>query len=170
MLPVALAVSLSLGASTGDYNAVRQHGNNAGLSVLGAWGLSSAIAGAVGLAVADGPERKGMHAANLAWGVVNVGFAVVGLFLGSRPGATRPDRAGALADGVSTQELYAVNAAFDVGYLALAALSWLHFEDGRLKGFAKGSMLQALALFAFDATMGLFHQLNNERVRQSERP
>lgn len=163
---LALALAASLGAtSVEDYNAVRQNGNNAALGVLGAWGLASAVTGAVGWATVTDQEWQGVHLANLAWGLGNLAFAVAGLYLGLRPGATRTERADALADGVSTQNVYAINVAFEVGYLAIAALVVMHFKNARVVGFAKGSLVQGLALLAFDAALALFHQINNERIR-----
>jgi hypothetical protein len=164
MLALVLAVSLSA-VPVEDYNAVRQNGNNTGLAVLGVWAVASTLTGAIGLATTSDPTWQGRHIANVAWGVVNIGFAVVGLVLGSRPGATRTEPSEALADGKSTQFTYAWNAALDVGYMTVAALMLLNFKDERVLGFAQGSMVQAMWLFAFDAAMALFHQLNNERMR-----
>ena len=162
---LALALSLTLAASTEDYNAVRQNGNNAGLGVLGAWAVASTVTGIVGLASTNDPRWQGVHIANVSWGVVNLGFAVVGLYLGLRPGATRTDRAQALADGRSTHNVYAWNAALDVGYMALSALLWKGFDDARIQGFGQASLVQALFLLVFDSGMALFHLFNNERVR-----
>ncbi|MBL8951045.1 MAG: hypothetical protein JNK82_09730 [Myxococcaceae bacterium] len=161
---LALVLSLSLATSVEDYNRVRQDGNNVGLGVLGAWAVASTVTGIVGLAVVKDPRWQGVHIANVAWGVVNIGFAVVGLVLGLQPNATRTDRAGALADGQSTQFTYAWNTALDVGYLAAAALMLMHIENPRARGFAEGSLIQAGWLLFFDGGMALFHQLNNERV------
>ena len=162
---LALALTLSLAASTEDYNAVRQNGNNAGLGVLGAWAAASTVTGIVGLATTTDPLWQGVHLANIAWGVVNLGFSVVGLYFGLRAGATREGRADALTDGRSTQHLYSINTAFDVGYMALAALLLNGSSDARWKGFAKASLVQGLFLVLFDGAMAMFHLLNNERLR-----
>ncbi len=162
---LALVLAASLATSTEDYNATRQTGNNIGLGVLGAWALASTVTGSIGLATTNDPTWQGAHIANIAWGVINIGFAVVGLYLGLRPGATREDRAGALADGQNTQFTYSWNAALDVGYIAASALAFTGFKDSRIHGFAAGSMVQALWLLAFDSVMALFHMINNERLR-----
>jgi hypothetical protein len=112
-------------------------------------------------------QWKGAHAANLVWGLINLGFSVIPLVLAFMPGATRTDRADAIADGRSTQFLYAWNTALDVGYLAAAALGLERFSDVRVKGFMKASLVQALFLFVFDGTMAMFHALNNERLSLS---
>jgi len=161
---LALVLSLSLATSVEDYNSTRQTGNNIGLGVLGVWAVASTVTGVVGLATSKDPAWQGAHIANVAWGVVNIGFAVVGLFLGLKPGATRTGRADALADGQSTQFTYAWNAALDVGYMTAAALMLLNFKDERVLGFAYGSMVQAGWLLVFDSVMALFHQINNERL------
>ena len=162
---LALVLSFSLAASVEDYNAVRQNGNNAGLGVLGAWGLASALTGAVGLATTKDPAWQGAHLANLLWGLGNLGFAVAGLYLGLKPGATRTDPAEALADGRSTQYVYTINVAFEVGYLAAAVLLLKNFSSERVQGFAKASLVQGLCLLLFDATMAAFHAVNNDRFR-----
>ncbi len=158
-------LTLSLATSVDDYNWTRQTGNNVGLGVLGAWAVASTVTGVVGLATSKDPQWQGAHIANVAWGVVNIGFAVVGLILGLKPGATRPTRDEALADGQSTQFTYTWNAALDVGYMTVAALMLLNFKDQRVLGFAAGSMVQAGWLLCFDSLMALFHQINNERIR-----
>ena len=162
---LALVLWVSLATSVEDYNHTRQDGNNVGLGVLGAWALASTVTGVIGLASTSDPRWQGAHLANLAWGAVNIGFAVVGLYFGLRPGATREGREEALADGRSTQFTYSWNAALDVGYLTAAALMWKGFEDVRLQGFAQASLVQAFWLLVFDSTMALFHLLNNERLR-----
>lgn len=162
---LALALCFSLATTTEDYNAVRQNGNNAGLFVLGAWALASTATGVTGLLLADDPPWKGAHLGNLVWGLINLGFSVIPLVLAFMPGATRTSREDALADGRSTQFVYAWNAGLDVGYLAASALGLREFSDARVKGFMKASLVQALFLLVFDGTMAMFHALNNDRIR-----
>ena len=163
---LALALTVALHAATfEDYDSVRTDGNTAGLSALGIWGVSSTITGIVGLATTSDPRWKGVHVASLVWGVINIGFAVFGLYSGLTPSARRDNLADAYGDGRGMHTLYAINAAFDVGYLAAAALLLTHSSGDRVQGFAQGSLIQALWLFGFDGSMALFHQINNARAQ-----
>src|SRR5689334_10645848 len=125
MLAVALALCLHSGFLDDSRNA-----NNTGLGVLGAWSAASIVVGAAGWLIADDPVWVGAHQANLVWGVVNAAFAVFGLYMGLRPDAANAT----IADARNTQFVYAINTAFDLGYVALAAIFYKLVDSPRWKG------------------------------------
>lgn len=163
MLAFALSLSLLAAPTARDYDSARVNGNNAGLMVLGAESLISITAGAIGWARSDSDFGSGFWSGTFIWGLINAGFAVFGLYQGFQDAAVADPLEPALKNGRDTEFIYAINASFDVTYLAGAALLGTLDAD-RAKGFAKASLLQALFLCVFDSVMFAFHRVNNERA------
>ena len=60
---------------------------------------------------------------------------------------------------------YTINALFDVATTVASVVMLKELNDARWQGFAASSLVQSLFLLAYDATMAVYHGLNNDRVR-----
>lgn len=89
------------------------------------WGVISVAAGAVVAVVTRDPGRRSFGLQTAGWGAVDLGIAVVGLRLQQRRMRALPDAYAAAAleaERVKLRRILLVNAAADVGYLALGAV------------------------------------------------
>lgn len=162
MLALALVLTLEAAELPADYAPVRDQGNKASLLVYSAWSVVTLGTGIVGLAAPHDYAWQGAHIAHLVWGGVNTVIAAISLAVAftGKPGDDP------LQEGRNAQLSYAINAVFDVVSTAVSAALWLGpgRTDVRWQGVAAASLVQSAFLLAYDVTMSLYHQLNNDRV------
>lgn len=130
-----------------------------GMMVLGGWGAANTIAGAIGLATADG-ETKYFHQMNLIWGVANFAIAGAGYF-GARKRNTNLSVSQSVKQQSGIEKTFLINGGLDLVYIT-AGLYCL--EKGntasnrdRYKGYGKSLLLQGGGLLLFDAVMYFTH-------------
>jgi hypothetical protein len=107
------------------------------VQVLGGWAAASVI---VGAALAASPRTRGFGRQTLAWGAVDGAIAYVGA---RRRAANGP------ADRARLRRVLLVNAALDVGYVAVGAEL---VRRGRWPGDGRAVVVQGLFLLGLDGT------------------
>jgi hypothetical protein len=164
----ALLLALTLHASTpilaDDYVPVRDQGNKASLLVYTVFSVATLATGLGGIFTTKDPAWQGAHIAHLVWGSTNTVIAAICL-VNAFKGDAKTDPESVFQDGKNAQLAYAINAIFDVATTVASVVILKESHDARWEGFAVASLVQSLFLLAYDATMSLYHQLNNERVR-----
>ena len=142
-----------------SFNEERTRITRNGMIVLGVWGAANTVAGAVGLATADG-EAKYFHQMNLIWGVTNFAIAASG-FIGSRRRATDLSTSQTVKQQSGIEKTFLINGGLDLVYITAGL--WC-LEKGntasnrdRYKGYGKSLLLQGGGLLIFDAVMYFTH-------------
>lgn len=121
---------------------------------LVAWGLASVVAGAAALAATGGAGWwAGLGAMFVAWGAVDAAIGVASRTVGERNRRRSiGDQAARDRDGRRIRAILLLNAALDVGYVALGAwlLATAAPDDAWRAGAGVGVIVQGAFLLAFD--------------------
>lgn len=110
-------------------------------SRLLAWSVPWTLAGSTAGLLTDDPWSRSFWLTNSVWAAVNSGIALVGL-LGPEP------------DKNQLRDLLYINAAIDVGYMALGTVLLLQ-SDARAQGAGWAILIQGAWLLVFDLFNGL---------------
>lgn len=160
---LALALAVSLGATPLDleaWNRERLTTSRVGLVTLGAWAVGNMAVGAIGFGLERDERLRFLHLGNLTWNVVNLALAVIGLVREWKLDPKAFDAKQSLLESESSEKVFFINGALDLGYLALAAFLWQRGEataDPRLVGFGQALLIQGGFLLLFDVTMGVLN-------------
>lgn len=147
-----------------DYKPVRDQGNKASLLVYSVFSVATLATGLGGIFTTGDHFWQGAHIAHLVWGTTNTVIAVICLYNAFK-GDAETDPAKVYQDGKNAQLAYTINALFDVATTVVSVVMLAELKDARWQGFGAASLVQSLFLLAYDATMSLYHQLNNARAR-----
>ncbi|MBL8951712.1 MAG: hypothetical protein JNK82_13100 [Myxococcaceae bacterium] len=168
-MPAALLLALTLHAADApylpdDYKQVRDRGNKASLLVYTVFSVATLATGFAGFFTTQDHFWQGVHIAHLVWGGTNTVIAGICLYNAFK-GDTETDPAKLLQDGKNAQLAYTINSLFDVATTVVSVVMLAELRDARWQGFAASSLVQSLFLLAYDASMAVYHGLNNERAR-----
>jgi len=133
-----------------------------------AWGLASTVAGLGLVAATRAPGRRSFGLQTTGWGAVDLGIAAVSLRLQTRRMRRLPDPYAAHAQEAERrklQRILLVNAAGDVGYVALG-LKMAGDSRPRVSGAGVAIVVQGAFLLLHDS----FHALGCAKDRQVEGP
>jgi Family of unknown function (DUF6992) len=139
--------------------------NNLGMAVLGGWALANISVGAYGWSQQSG-QGAYFHQMNLFWNTVNLSIAGIALYSNISADYSLFSGANLLDKQLKTQQLYLINGAIDVGYVATGFfLKYLAPKypknELRLRGYGNSVILQGTFLFVFDFVM--YGLLRNHR-------
>jgi uncharacterized protein DUF6992 len=139
-----------------------------GMMVLGAWGAANTVAGAIGLASANG-EAKYFHQMNLIWGVTN--FAIAGAtYIGLKKKETKLSASQSAKQQSGIEKTFLINGGLDLVYIT-AGLYCLEKKKtasnpDRYKGYGNSLLLQGGGLLLFDAVMYFTHVTHGKALYQ----
>ena len=129
--------------------------------VLGGWSLASIAAGSVGWASASDVRARTFWEGTALWSTVNLGLAVIGLFMSRNDDPASLDLKAFLDQGDTYEKLFLFNGGLDVAYLVAAGLLIEHggrTGETRWVGYGNALLVQAGFLLAFDLTLFFLHR------------
>ena len=171
LLACSLASTLSLRAQPAEtpaaYAARRATLDQRGMLVLGSWAAANIGVSGARYFAAEGNEKY-FHQMNVGWGVVNLALAGTSFLAARRPApdASRPELVKAQ---LRTENLYLLNAGFDVAYMATgfylkerAKSRSSATRHDQLRGYGESLLLQGGFLLAFDGLMYAAHHRHGQ--------
>lgn len=143
-----------------QWNRERLTTSRTGMYVLGSWAIGNMAIGAIGFAVERDERVRFVHLGNLVWNAVNLGLALNTLIREWNEDPSKLNAKDSLRQAEQIEKVFFINAALDLGYLAVAGFLWQRGEavqDPRLVGLGQSLLIQGGFLLAFDLTMGILN-------------
>ncbi|MES2514516.1 MAG: hypothetical protein V4580_10245 [Bacteroidota bacterium] len=141
--------------------------NHRGMIVLTSWAGANIAGSAAGYALTKSYEEKQFYIMNGAWGLINIGIAIPGLFSKPKPITTIYD----LQKGQTKMEkIFLANAILDVVYIT-GGFYLKEFGSNQpdikkqqmYNGFGNSVILQGAGLMAFDVAMTILNNRNRKK-------
>lgn len=143
-----------------EWNRARLEASRVGMYTLGIWAVGNMGVGAVGLALEKDERLRFIHLGNLLFNAVNLGLALNTLIREWNEDPSELDAKQSVRAAEQIEKVFFINAALDLGYLALAGFLWQRGEavsDPRLVGLGQSLIIQGGFLLLFDLTMGILN-------------
>lgn len=131
------------------------------MGVLGGWGAANMIAGGIGWGLTTTPRAQAFWQMCLLWNTVNVGLAVVGLYMAFTDDPAALDLKGTMAQGQLYEKLFLFNGGLDAAYLVAAGLMLEHGArtgEGLWTGAGHALLIQGGFLLVFDLALFFLHR------------
>lgn len=167
---LAMLTALTLTAAPLDleqWNRERLTTSRVGMFVLGGWAVGNMAVGAVGFALDRDERVRFVHLGNLLFNVVNLGLALNTLIREWNDDPAKLNAKESLQAGEHIGQVFFINAALDVAYLAAGGLLWSRgaaIPEPRLVGLGQSLLIQGAFLAVFDLTMGLVNARHTRKL------
>lgn len=140
--------------------------NHNGMIVLSSWAGANIAGSAVGYSLTQSYEEKQFYVMNGAWGIINLGIALPGLF-------PKPKASSSIYETQKNQtnieKLFLANAVLDVAYITggfylkqYATNQSETKKQQQFNGFGNAVVLQGAGLLVFDTFMTLLNNRNRK--------
>lgn len=150
-----------------QFDRKKQKLNHTGMIVLSSWAGANIAGSAIGYGLTNSYEEKQFYMMNGAWGLINLGIALPGVF-------AKPKESAGIYELQKSQtkmeKIFLANAILDVVYITggvcLKQYSYNQTDikkQQQFNGFGNSVIMQGAGLFVFDTFMTLLNNRNRKK-------